>query len=358
MLRELSEPFGAPRLAAVQGGVIGVLVVSAGDDNGSMEQLRERLRRLETAVEATGLGLWEWDVRTGAMTWNARNRELLGVDHDGPLTIHDYRGMVHPDDLELVRQAYREAADQPEGGSLLFEYRTAPGADGKSRWLQQRGRVLKDGQGVLRVVGATLDITDRKTAEERRSLVLRELAHRAKNGIMIMMTIVAQTARNARNVKDFEAVLTARLQSMVDSQDLVTQVAGRSLPLGDLLDRALTPFDPERFDLEPGVRDISIPNDMVVALALLIHELSTNAVKYGALSAPSGRVKLGLAASEPDRAHVTWTEVGGPRVKPPKRRGFGSRLVDISLRNNGGLVEPRYDPEGFRADIRFPLGGA
>lgn len=321
-----------------------------------MEQLRERLRRLEAAVEATGIGLWEWDVRSGELTWNLRNRELLGVSHDGPLTIEDYPAMVHPDDLELVRAAYREAVEQPEGDMLLCEYRTAPAADGKSRWVQQRARVMKDAEGAARVVGATLDITDRKTAEERRSLVLRELAHRAKNGIMVMMTIVAQTARSATSVKDFEAVLTARLQSMVDSQDLVTQVSGRSLPLGDLLDRALTPFDPSRFDLGDGVRGIHIANDMVVALALLIHELSTNAVKYGALSAPSGRVKLGLKAAADGRAHLEWREVGGPPVAAPTGRGFGSRLLDISLRNNDGRVEPKFEADGFRADIHFPLG--
>lgn len=328
------------------------------DDDESIEALRERLRRLEAAVDATGLGLWEWDVRTGGVNWNPRNRELLGVPHDRPPTIQEFPNLVHPDDLEVVRAAYREASEEPEGGSLLFEFRTAPGPDGKSRWLQKRGRVLKDADGVRLVVGATLDVTDRKTAEERRSLVLRELAHRAKNGIMVMMTIVSQTAGSAASVKDFAEVLTSRLQSMVDSQDLVTQVSGRSLPLGDLLGRALTPFGPDRFDLAPGVRELNIPNDMVVALALLIHELSTNAVKYGALSAPTGRVKLGLASTKEGKAHLNWIESGGPEVKPPTRRGFGTRLLDISLRNNGGRVEPQFDPAGFRADIHFPLGRA
>lgn len=326
------------------------------DDKESIEALRERLHRLETAVDATGIGLWEWDVPTGVLTWNARNRELLGVTHTDPLTIRDFLGLVHPDDLEVLRLAYEEASEKPEGGNLLFEYRTAPGPDGKSRWLQQRGRVMKDAEGVRRVVGATLDITDRKTAEERRSLVLRELAHRAKNGIMIMMTIVSQTARNATDVKEFAQVLTSRLQSMVDSQDLVTQVAGRSLPLGEMLDRALTPFDPARFDLGAGVREVNVANDMVVALALLLHELSTNAVKYGSLSAPSGRVRLGVEPAAEGQAHLTWVEVGGPPVSAPTRRGFGTRLLDISLRNNDGRVEAHFDPDGFRADIHFPRG--
>jgi PAS domain S-box-containing protein len=205
-----------------------------------IETLRTRLQRLETAVEATGLGLWEWDVASGVLTWNARNRELFGVKHDRPLAVGDFNDLVHAEDREIVRQAYAEAAGKPDGGDFTAEFRTAAAAGGKPRWLQARGRVIREAGGVTLVVGANLDVTDRKEAEERRSLILRELAHRAKNGILIMMTIVAQTARGATSVKHFEEVLTARLKSMADSQDLVTQ-AGRTLPLTDLLDRALTP---------------------------------------------------------------------------------------------------------------------
>ena len=319
-----------------------------------MEALRERLRRLEAAIDVTGLGLWEWDVRTGELVWNTRNRELYGVTHNRPLTIQDYTDLVHPDDRERVIAAYRRAVEDPGTADFVIEHRTAHQPDGKTRWIQWRARFLKDDDRLRCVVGSTLDITDRKTAEERRSLVLRELAHRAKNGILVMMTIVAQTARGAGSVKEFEEVLTARLQSMADSQDLVTQVSGRSLPLADLLDRALTPFDPQRFDVDPKLSEISIPSEMVVAMALLLHELSTNAVKYGSLSAPSGRVTLNLAEADPGHAVVSWTETGGPPVKPLTRKGFGTRLLEISLRNNGGHVEGSFDPRGFQAKIHFP----
>ena len=330
--------------------------MSTGDDKEGVEALRERLRRLEAAVEATGLGLWEWDVRTGDLTWNMRNRELFGLDHEGPLAIQDYAALVHPDDRELTGDIYRGVSEQPEGGVFSMEHRTLPLADGKPRWLLVRGRVFKDAEGVRLSVGSTLDITDRKTAEERRSLILRELAHRAKNALLVMMTIVAQTAKGVTSVKDFEAVLLARLQSMADSQDLVTQASGRSLRLADLLERALTPFDTSRFDIDPQLREISISNEMVVAMALLLHELSTNAVKYGALSAPTGRVRLGLTDAGGEKARLNWMEVGGPAVKPVTRKGFGSRLMDISLRNNGGHVVARFEPTGFQADIHFPLG--
>lgn len=324
----------------------------------SIEALRERLRRLEAAVEATGLGLWKWDIRTGELTWNDRNRELFGVPPDRPLRIEDYAPLVHPEDREHLRNAYRKAAEEPDGGSFSIEYRTLYEPDGKARWVQTRGRILKDENGASLVVGSTLDVTDRKTAEERRSLVLRELAHRAKNGILIMMAIVTQTARGVRSVEDFEEVLTARLKSMADSQDLVTQAAGQPLPLADLLDRALTPFDPQRFDVDPELQQINIPTEVVVAMALLLHELSTNAVKYGALSEPRGRVKLGLLRRDEGKAVLGWTEVDGPPVKPVTRKGFGTRLLEISLRNNGGLVEAEFDPSGFRARVHFPAAPA
>ena len=328
-------------------------MLAKGEDQGELARLRERLNRLEVAVEATGLGLWEWDVRSGGLTWNARNRELFGVTHDGPLAIEDYPALVHPDDQEITRAAYQDASNRPEGGLFSMEHRTRATVDGKPRWVFVRGRVLKDADGVRLVVGSTLDVTDRRTAEDRRRLVLRELAHRAKNGILVMISIVAQTAKRAEGVKDFEAVLMSRLQAMADSQDLVTQASGASLRLTDLLARALTPFDLQRFDIDPRLDDVRISNEMVVGMALLIHELSTNAVKYGALSAPAGRVRLTLAEAGPGLVQVDWRETGGPAVKPAARKGFGTRLIDISLRNDGGQVAARFEPAGFEADIQI-----
>lgn len=323
--------------------------------NEDVAALRERLLRLEAAVEAAELGLWELDVPTGGLTCNARNRELFGVSDDRQLTIDDCLELVHPDDRQATGEAYLRAIEGLDDSFFSVEYRTRPQADGKPRWILSRGRVIKNANGLRLAVGSNFDITDRKKAEERRNLVLRELAHRAKNGILVMMSIVAQTAKGASSVRDFEAVLMARLRSMADSQDLVTQSAGRSLRFADLLERALMPFDTARFEIDPQLQEIDISNEMVVAMALLLHELSTNAVKYGALSAPGGRVKLGLEKVAEQNARLNWIEVGGPEVKPVTRKGFGTRLLDISLRNNGGHVVARFEPTGFQADIHFPV---
>lgn len=331
-------------------------ILSTGEDDDTIETLRERLRRLETAVEASGLGLWEWDVRTGRLAWNARNRELMGVDPERPLTIEDYAQLVHPDDREDLRATYLEARERAEDGAFASEHRTLATPDGKVRWVQLRGRVIRDADGVRMAVGSTIDVTDRKNAEARRNLILRELAHRAKNGIVVLMTIVAQTAKRATGVKEFEQVLLSRLQALADCQDLVTQAGGRSLPLADLLERAFTPFDASRFDLDARLKAVSISNEMVVGMALLLHELSTNAVKYGSLSAPTGRVRLGFSEDAEGKGRIAWVETGGPEVRPATRKGFGTRLLDISLRNDGGHVVARFDPAGFQADIHFPMG--
>ena len=318
-------------------------------------ELAEQRRRLEAAVEATGLGLWEWDVRSGALTWTDRNREIFGLPAGEPVTITRYIELVHPDDREMIDQVYREASGKPEGGDFVLEHRTAEEFDGKPRWIQSRGRVVKDADGVKLVVGANLDITERKVAEERRTLLVGELAHRAKNGIQVMMAIVSQTARGVTSVREFEDVLIARLRAMAASQDLVTAAGGRAVQLSDVVAASLTPFDTRRFELDDGLASITIAGEVAVALALLLHEFSTNAVKYGALSAPSGRVIIGRSDGRGGQAVLKWVEDGGPEVKPAQRKGFGSRLIEVSLRNQGGKVDAEFDPSGFRASIEFPV---
>jgi PAS domain S-box-containing protein len=317
-------------------------------------ELAEQRRRLEVAVEATGLGLWDWDVRSGALKWSDRNRELFGLKPGQPITVEQYMQLVHPDDRDGLREAYRQAAQQPEGGDFLYEHRTVHRPGGKTRWLQCHGRVARDADGVTVAVGTNLDISARKAAEERRAILMAELAHRAKNGIAVMMAIVAQTARGSASVQEFQDVLLSRLQAMVDSQDLVTASGGRPVQLADLVAKTLTPFDATRFDVDATLAEVTVPGELAVGLGLLLHELSTNAVKYGALSSPGGRVVIGRVGGAGGETVLQWAERGGPRVKSGERRGFGSRLLEVSLRNQGGKVEPRFDPNGFQASIHLP----
>jgi PAS domain S-box-containing protein len=318
-------------------------------------ELAEQRWRLEMAADATGLGFWEWDVVAGTVVWSVRNRELFGLRPDDEITIARYMELVHPEDRDKVREAFAGAGGKPTGGDYSLEHRiVTPQGDG--RWILTNGRVFPDDAGHARlVVGTSLDITERKAAEERRSLLLGELAHRAKNGISVMMAIVAQTARGQETVEGFQDVLMARLQAMATSQDLVTAARGQPVPLTDVIGKAIAPFGERRFDLDPALAELTLPGGMAAGMGLLLHEMATNAVKYGALSNEKGRVKVAAETAADGRAAFRWREVGGPKVAPSGRRGFGSRLLEQVLRPQGGEVKFEFKPQGFHASVEFPV---
>ncbi|MDB5416605.1 MAG: sensor histidine kinase [Phenylobacterium sp.] len=320
------------------------------------DELEEQRRRMEVAVEATGLGFWEWDLRTNALAWSDRNKAIFGLPMDAPVTVEIYLATIHPDDRAACVAVYTKARDRVGGGDFAMEYR-AVAPNGQLRWILTRGRVVADDIGAALVVGTTLDNTARHEAEERRSLVMGELAHRAKNGLQVMMAIITETARTVESVAAFKSTLIARLEAMAQAQDLVTASGGRPVQLADLAAQTLTPFGLDRFELAPGIAGLTVHGDVAAGLALLLHEMATNAVKYGALSRPEGRVSLKAEGAGPGMAALHWRERGGPPVEPSSRRGFGTKLLQAALRQQGGKVEPRFEPDGFKARIEFRVAG-
>jgi PAS domain S-box-containing protein len=311
-------------------------------------ELQEQRRRLEVAVEAAGLGFWEWDIGAGRVTWSERNKAMYGLrPHEG-VTVERYLSLVHPDDVESVRAAFLSARDKPDGGDYSLEHRIVTPA-GETRWILVHARVAKDPDGGARlVVGTSLDVTARKESEERRALLMGELAHRLKNGIAVIMAIVGQTARGQATVEGFEELLMARLQAMANSQDLVTASGGGPVSLADVIGQAVAPFGEARFG-------VTIRGEIAVGMGLLLHEMATNAVKYGALSNRAGRVRIALEQAPEDRAVFAWHEMGGPEVRPSDSLGFGTRLLNQVLRNQGGDVKFDFHPQGFQARVAFPV---
>ncbi|HEY0436564.1 MAG TPA: PAS domain-containing protein [Phenylobacterium sp.] len=319
--------------------------------------LSEQRRRLEMAVEATGLGFWEWDVDAGAVTWSDRNRELFGVGPDEPINVQRYLDLVHPEDVEAVRDAFIDARDRPRGGDYSMEHRVVT-PSGETRWILTTGRVTTDAEGRARlVVGTSLDISARKASEERRNLLMGELAHRAKNGIAVVMAIVAQSARGQETVEGFKELLMARLQAMADAQDLVTASGGRPVPLGVVIGKAVAPFGRARFELDPQLDALNVRGDMAIGMGLLLYEMATNAAKYGALSSRAGKVAIRTDAAGEARAAFRWQEAGGPEVRESNKAGFGTRLLKQVLRTQGGDVQFDFHPQGFHARVEFPIAG-
>ncbi|MDZ4374174.1 MAG: HWE histidine kinase domain-containing protein [Phenylobacterium sp.] len=178
-----------------------------------------------------------------------------------------------------------------------------------------------------------------------------ELAHRNRNALFVIMAIVRQSARSAGSAAEAEQVINSRLDAMLRAQDLVVQADGGPADLQRLVELALAPFDRERFDISGPA--FQVGSEVSGGLALLFHELATNAVKYGALTTPEGRVAVAWTL-EGGGARLCWTERGGPPLSPPSRRGFGARLFDVVLTPQGGKAERRFEPDGVVCDLSIP----
>jgi PAS domain S-box-containing protein len=321
-------------------------------------ELQASEQRLQFALEAGRLGSWSINLDTQRLTASDGCKRICGRAPSDPLTLEDLRESIHPDDRAMQFEAIERAvADR----SLLdIEYRLFTPA-GEERWVQIRGQATYRADDTpLAILGTTQDVTDRRRAEEHRTLLANELSHRVKNTLASLQAIVAQTMRRATSVEDASTTLEARIQAMSAANDLLINERFESASIRALLDRTLAPFgieDGQRFRLDGP--DIHLPPRLVVAFALAIHELATNASKYGALSNADGVVDLHWKVTDghhPRQLHLSWVESGGPRVEPPSRTSFGTQLIQrVLARDINGTVEILYPPEGVVFTAVAPL---
>jgi PAS domain S-box-containing protein len=197
------------------------------------------------------------------------------------------------------------------------------------------------------------DVTERVRSEERQKLLVEELNHRVKNTLATVQSIAAQTLRGTPDPARFKHDFEARLMALSTTHGLLTATSWRSASLGDVLRAELAPYGAERVRLQGP--ELDLPPTQALTLGLVFHELATNAAKYGSLSAPTGDVEVGwsLAAGDPPTLELTWREQGGPPVSPPRRRGFGSRLIERTLGAGDSRLE--FAPGGLVCRIRLPL---
>ena len=322
---------------------------------------------LRIAVEAAGLGRWDHNPATGARYWDPRCREIFGLTEDEKATTETVARLVHPDDYPRLRDGIQIATD-PAGRASdhVFnqEYRIFRGTDGALRWIEAFGRAFfRDGQCV-RFVGVASDVTERKKAELHLRLLVNELNHRVKNSLATIQAIAGQTFHAARSLPQAQEAFSARIVALAEAHDLLTRENWEGAELSDLLTglQALHGA-PGRFAFTgPPVR---LSPRMALSLSMALHELATNAVKYGALSTVAGHVRIAWsvtskpeAASGVARLVLTWTESGGPPVSSPARRGFGSRLIERGLAAElSGEAHIDFQPGGVVCRIEAGLEG-
>ena len=203
------------------------------------------------------------------------------------------------------------------------------------------------------------DRTERRRAEERRELLVKELNHRVKNTLAVVQSLAAQTARGAPDLPAFGAAFQARLLALARAHDLLTREDWTGAALDAVARAALEPLaiDSTRMDLSGGASGLVLPPGAALALAMALHELATNALKHGALSVPDGRVSVACKTAPADGAPVVeWVERGGPPVAgPPSKRGFGLRLLGRGLATQAGMgADILFEPDGVRCTLRMP----
>lgn len=260
---------------------------------------------------------------------------------------------------ELILPEHREAFARAEAAAMAamspFEADVQMRhVDGAVRWFRMSSapRPLPNGDVIWD--GVQVDVDALKAADERRRLLMKEMSHRIKNNLSTVLSISAQTGRSASTYKDFHSIFHARLTALAKSHDLLLRDSTDSAELKEILEHELGPYTGggSGHALTLAGPSVRLEGHSAIGLALVVHELATNAAKYGAYSAPHGAINVAWAIKPDGAVEVHWRERGGPPATAPSKLGFGSRLIESVLRSElSGAIVSRFTDEGFEAEI-------
>lgn len=319
----------------------------------SMEQRGSADEHLDMAVAAGHIGIWELDTVTGKAWRNLTHDRIFGYETlRDSWTFDDFLDHIVEEDREEVEATYSAAL--ADGVDWAFQCRIKR-ADGLVRWIDAHGRHLRGDDGKNdRLIGHVIDITETKRAEEHLRLVTAELNHRLKNIIASISGLVGVATRQEGDRAEIAETLKARLAAIGRSHDLAYRDRSTTVSLRHILqselDAAPKLASQFRFDIDP---ELHVRASLAERLTLVLHELMTNAIKYGALSTDDGRVHLDTRAGSDGEVILEWVERGGPAVTEPSGQGFGSKLIRSSL-SADATVEQTFPPEGAKCTITFP----
>ena len=309
--------------------------------------------RLRFTLQAGRLGAWTLDLETKRLVASTQFKAIMGHPVADSFTISKLLDALAPPD----QMEWGAAFERAQGGDGYLEHDhkfTTP--DGEDRWIELRAQTRFDANGQpLSMTGVVLDISDRRAAEAHRDLLTREMSHRVKNTLANVQSIVGQTLRNGGADAGLIAQVADRLQALATAHDVLTQYGWSSADLGEVVAGSLRPFNIADRRIAFGGPRVRLSARAATAFALALHELATNAIKYGSLSNEVGIVILNWEV-EAETLSLRWQESGGPAVQTPTRKGFGTRLIDKALANStAGKVELSYRASGFEFRFTSPL---
>lgn len=335
-------------------------------------------RHLSAVVDSSNDAIVSKDLDGTIRSWNAAAEDLFGYKA-AEIVGHSIFAIIPADrhnDEELIlskvrrgeRLEHYETVRRRKDGSLVeVSITVSPVFDGAgnvvgaskiARDISERKTAERELEARLREIeilhkAAQREIERRAKAETARELILTETRHRVKNTLAVIQGVAAQTFRDAPSTQ--RAAFNGRLRALAAASDLITQRHWQSACVAETIEQALNPFERTRFDV--GGPALELSASQAVAVLLLLHELATNAVKYGALSNQAGRVALSWCEEETEGAPalvLSWRETGGPQVTQPERKGVGMRMIERALMAESGTTTVEFAPEGFSCTVRLP----
>ena len=333
-----------------------VRAIDITDRKRAEEALRESEQRVQVALEAGRMGAWEWDIASGAVIWSPSLQEIHGLK-PGTFggTFEDFTRDIHPDDLARVVTQVRQAVQTVSDYHVTYRMKQSDAV----RWLEAFGRFALDADGKpQKLAGVCMDITERKRAESQRELLVAELSHRVKNTLATVISIARQSFSKNRNNDEAHGSFDARIRALAQTHSRLAEASWSGVSFQVML---LDEFAPYRREDGVNVRlsgpPIRLSPKCALTLGMAMHELATNAAKYGALSNKNGSVEVVWQVDPVGRQlRISWAESGGPVVVPPAGSGFGRLLLERALASDlEGSVQLDFAEDGLRCAIAIPL---
>jgi PAS domain S-box-containing protein len=311
----------------------------------------ERLRSL--ALASGQMGSWDWDADKKEFNWDEGQSRIFGIDPQCAPSFRTLRSVIHPDDWPHLKQMLGGLAVDAQACQTEFRVQQP---SGDLRWCIGAAAASVSGSNrIARISGVTVDITDQKQADERRALLVREVDHRARNALAVVQSIVRLT--KAGSIDAYKTAVEGRIRALSTAHSLLSESRWEGAHLSGIVNEELAPYRrPEVDRIFADGPSILLQPSVAQIMAVVLHELATNAAKYGALSTASGTLTLNWVIAAGDLV-LTWREAGGPPVQAPQSRGYGAKVITAGVeRQLEGSVEFDWRPQGLRFTMTIPLG--
>jgi PAS domain S-box-containing protein len=317
----------------------------------STGQLLKSEQRRTLALAAGRMGSWEWDRTRGECLWDEGQCRIFGVD---PLNFvpspENTRALIHPDDWVVLEVGLDRVLKQCESFQSEFRVRRP---NGDVRWCIGSAAATADPSGrVVRVSGVTIDITERKDAEERHELLAREVDHRARNALALVQSIIRLTRSDS--LSNYKSTIEGRIRALSVAHAILSKTRWEGADFRGILEEEFAPYSASSEKISVKGPNVTLSPPAAQTVALTFHELTTNAAKYGALGATSGHLEVSWEIKD-ENLVVYWREFDGPKIQIPSYQGFGTKIINESvIRQLGGKVAYDWASDGLRCVLSIP----